>query len=272
MFALVLGGGGSAGVGWETGLLFGLASAGVDVTGAGRVVGTSAGAIVGARLRSGTGVDVWYDRAQRPVRSSGADVDFPALEQSWVAATAGATSATEARRRIADLALATATITSAARRAEIAAMLPGDDWPTAPFAVTSVNGVTGELVLLTRESGVDLVDAVAASCAVPGVWPPVGIGGEPHLDGAVRSPTNADLAGGGADRVLVVAPALPATGIEREVRRLPDGVRCELLTPDHASLAAFGVNPLDPRTTAAAAREGFRQASAAARRVASFLS
>ena len=271
MFTLVLGGGGSAGVGWETGVLFGLARAGVDVTAAAHVVGTSAGAIVGARLRSRTGLPDWFEAVQLPSASSGAEVDYPSLEQRWAQTTAGAASAVEARQRIADLALATPTIPAAARRAEIAAMLPGTAWPDAPLTVTVVNGATGALVTLTRSSGVELVDAVAASCAVPGVWPPVVIGGEPYVDGAVRSPTNADVAGEEATRVLVIAPALPATGIDRELRRLPAGVRCTVITPDPTSAAAFGANPLDPRTSPAAAREGLRQGSVAAEAVETLL-
>jgi NTE family protein len=270
VFALVLGGGGSAGVGWETGVLYGLAQAGLDVDSAAQVVGTSAGAIVGARLRSPADLATWYEAACRPADSSGAGVDYPTLERRWAAATAGVASAPDARRRIADLALATTTMTPAARRAEVAAMLPGADWPAAPLTVTSVNGSSGALVGLDRDSGLDFVDAVAASCAVPGVWPPVVFGGAPHLDGAVRSPTNADLATG-YERLLVIAPALPGAGIERELRRLPGEVRCEVISADAASVAAFGVNPLDPRTSAAAAREGLRQGRAAAVAVAPLL-
>ncbi len=51
--AVVLGGGGAVGVGWQTGLLLGLHEAGVDLAGAEAIVGTSAGALVGALLASG---------------------------------------------------------------------------------------------------------------------------------------------------------------------------------------------------------------------------
>jgi NTE family protein len=51
--ALVLGGGGEAGVAWEIGLLAGLAQRGVDLRDADVVIGTSAGAIVGTLLLSG---------------------------------------------------------------------------------------------------------------------------------------------------------------------------------------------------------------------------
>ena len=51
--ALVLGGGGAVGVGWQTGLLMGLHEAGVDLAGFEAIMGTSAGALVGALLASG---------------------------------------------------------------------------------------------------------------------------------------------------------------------------------------------------------------------------
>ena len=63
----------------------------------------------------------------------------------------------------------------------------------------------GEFVAFEKSSGVSLVDAVAASCAVPGVWPPVTINGRRYIDGGMRSAVNADLAAG-YERVVVLAP------------------------------------------------------------------
>ncbi|MBP2326195.1 putative acylesterase/phospholipase RssA [Kibdelosporangium banguiense] len=58
--ALVLGGGGVAGIAWMTGLLAGLAESGKDVTGADLIVGTSAGSAVAAQLGSGLSLDELY--------------------------------------------------------------------------------------------------------------------------------------------------------------------------------------------------------------------
>jgi NTE family protein len=122
---------------------------------------------------------------------------------------------------------------------------------------------TGELVGFDRESGVDLVDAVAASCAVPGVWPAVTIDGRRYFDGGVRSPANVDLAAG-YDRVVVIAPtttrlhrrATPAA----QVAALPPATRTLLITPDDAAKKAIGRNVLDPSRRAPAAKAGRRQA------------
>jgi len=70
--------------------------------------------------------------------------------------------------------------------------------------VTAVDAATGEFRTFDRDSGVPLVQAVAASCAVPGVYPPVTIGGRRYVDGGMRSAANVDLAAG-VERVVVLA-------------------------------------------------------------------
>jgi NTE family protein len=114
-------------------------------------------------------------------------------------------------------------------------------------------------MVFRRDSGVALVDAVAASSAFPGIWPPVTIGGHRYMDGAVRSPTNADLAAG-CDRVLVLTPSSadspqPFGSLEEEIKLLePAEVR--VVYADAASLTAFGTNPVSPSTRSAAAKAG----------------
>lgn len=90
----------------------------------------------------------------------------------------------------------------------IAARLPAADWPERDLRIPAVDAVTGEVVIFTRDSGVTLVDAVTASCAVPGIWPPASIGDHRYVDGGVRSSANADLAAG-ADQILLITPTLP---------------------------------------------------------------
>ena len=87
-------------------------------------------------------------------------------------------------------------------RAIVAARLPSQDWPDTPLALTAVDARTGEPVVFDRDSGVDLADAVAASCS-PGR--PYAIGDGRYLDGGYRRNENADLAAGYA-RVLVLSP------------------------------------------------------------------
>jgi NTE family protein len=155
------------------------------------------------------------------------------------------------------------------RRAVIAARLPSHTWPAHPVVVTAIDAHSGAFTRFDASSGVSLVDAVAASCAVPGVWPPVSIGGRRYIDGGVRSVTNADLASG-YGRVLILTP-MPATitpGLEREV----DGLRRQgstvlVVSADDAALSRFGDNPLDPSRRAPALEEGRRQGAAAGRAI-----
>ena len=120
--------------------------------------------------------------------------------------------------------------------------------------------------MFDRSSGVDLVDAVTASCAVPGVWPPVTIDGARYVDGGIWSLASADLAGG-YDRVLLLAPIVDAA-LDAEVAALGPDVRCVVVSPDAASQAAFGTDVLDPAIRDPSARAGLRQGPAEAGRVA----
>ena len=147
---------------------------------------------------------------------------------------------------------------------EIAELLPTTHWPDRRILVAAVSVGTGTLRAFTREDGVPLLDAVGASCAVPGVWPPVALDGDLWLDGAVASNTNVPLATG-AGRVVVLAPMPPAgPALERELSRLGERVRSYVLTADADATRSFGDNPFDPRTAATAAREGLRQGTGAA--------
>jgi NTE family protein len=159
------------------------------------------------------------------------------------------------------------------RRAAVAARLPVPTWPDRPVLLPAVDAATGETVVFARDSGVSLVDAVAASCAVPGIWPPVTIGGRRYVDGGIRSITNADLAAG-SDRVLVIVPSLadqpnPFSRLDEEAKALaPTAVLA--VYADAASVAAFGANPLSPATRGPAARAGREVGRSRAAEVAAF--
>ena len=79
----------------------------------------------------------------------------------------------------------------------------GQAWPK-QFRVTTVNARTGQLQVWDASSGAPLERALAASTAVPGIWPPITINGERYIDGGVRSMLNADLAIG-SDIVIAVS-------------------------------------------------------------------
>ncbi|GAA3163833.1 patatin-like phospholipase family protein [Planomonospora alba] len=200
--ALVLGGGGIAGIGWEAGIITGLRREGADLGEADLVVGTSAGSVVGALV------------------AAGADLE------SAVAAQA-------------------------------------DAEPRA--TVPAVDTATGEFTVWERDSGVPLVSAVASSCAVPGVFPPVEINGRRYMDGGVRSTTNADLAEG-CSAVVVVEPLAhltPRAALAAETAGL-GGAEVVHVGPDEAAVAVFGVDVLDPSLWRPAFDAGLAQAPAVA--------
>ena len=268
---LVLGGGGVAGIAWMTGLLAGLADAGCDETAADLMVGTSAGSSVAAQIGSGLALEVLFARQTDPAlqaREIAASIDLATFGASLRAALDGATSIEEGWRRIGTFALAAKTVPEPARRAAVASRLPSREWPARRMRLIAVDALTGAHRVFDRASGVPLVDAVTASCAVPGVWPPATIDGARYIDGGVRSADNADLASGFA-RVVVVSPmglaaVLPtAYPLQDVVARLrSEGSEVTVLTPDADSLSAMGTSPLDPSTRAPSAHAGRAQGRA----------
>jgi NTE family protein len=266
--ALVLGGGGVAGIAWMTGLLAGLADAGQDVTGADLLIGTSAGAAVAAQVGSGLSLDALFARQVDPAlqaREISVEVNMTEIAAEFAALLAGATSAQDVQRRVGAYALAASTVSEADRLAAVGSRLPSPLWPARRLLLVAVDAETGETRVFDRDSGVDLVDAVAASCAVPGIWPPVTIGGRRYVDGGIRSSDNADLASGQA-RIVVLSPLgpdspfptpLPLRTVVAQLRS--EGSAVTVIAPDEASGAAIGTNPLDPATRIPAAEAGRAQ-------------
>ncbi|MEH1058027.1 patatin-like phospholipase family protein [Micromonospora sp. CPCC 206171] len=268
--ALVLGGGGVTGVAWEWGLLAGLAQRGVVLADADLVVGTSAGSVVGAQLCSGRPVGESYEaQLAPPTGEVAARFGWSAVAR-LVWAGGRTRDAVRARARVGAMAVAARTPSEASRRAVIEARLPAREWPARRLLVTAVDAASGEFVVFDAASGVSLVDAVGASCAVPGVWPPVTISDRRYVDGGVRSVVNADLAAG-AERVVVLAPVTSGFGpmprLSAQVAALRSVARVAVVSPDRAARAAIGGNVMDPARRAAA-RAGFAQAEAVAAEVA----
>jgi NTE family protein len=269
--ALVLGGGGLSGIAWETGMLAGLAAAGADVSPADYVLGTSAGATVAAQLGSGLPLTDLLERQTVPeLQSAELSPDIGRvieLMESWEKLPLQYPDPAELRREVGQRALAVQTVPEAARRAVIAGRLPRHSWPARKLAVVAVEARTGDVRVFDQASGADLVDAVAASCAIPGIWPPVTIGTGRYIDGGTRSAVNADLAAG-YQRVLILAP-MADPSLDGQVAGLIQGagdgaVQVQVLAPDDDSLAAMGINPLDPGVRAPVARAGYAQGQRAA--------
>ena len=278
--ALVLGGGGVAGVAWITGVVAGLADKGIDLREAQQILGTSAGSTVGAQLWSGESLEALFARQADPAHQTPElSPPFSALRTLFGAFQdlARIADRDERVRKIARMALDSEVVSEAERRAIIAGRLPSHAWPAKRFGTTAIDAETGELRVFDADSGVGLVDAVAASCAVPIIWPATTIQGRRYIDGGMRSAENADLIKD-ARSVLILSPggidgaSLRGIGLRKEVEGLEaKGVRVAVIEPDAAARSAIGFNPLDPATRTPSAETGRAQGRREATRIAAFL-
>lgn len=278
--ALVLAGGGLAGIAWETGVLQGISDevpeAGEALIGSGVLVGTSAGSTVAAQLGSGLPVAELFDRqVAGDSREIHPGVSVEAITDLFLTAMLIPDATKEQKlQKIGAVATSTETVPEAVRREVIAHRLPSHDWPQRTLRVTAIDINTGELVVFDNSSGVDLVDAVAASCAVPGVWPPVTIGDRHFMDGGVGSTVNMSAARDCGVAVALVpsgqdSPSPWGTAAAEEIDAFP-GASLAVFA-DAESLAAYGPNPLDPACRAPSAQAGRAQGRREASRVARFL-
>ena len=302
--ALVLSGGGPVGIAWQTGLVAGLAAKGVDLREGDFILGTSAGSAVGAQLALGRDMATVLERYQRaasPAPASGSASASAVPSPGRAAGTAASPGRMQDLMRVmAESAASKGTAEEAraiigrfALEAETApeeqfvagfGYLAGEVFPDG-YACTAVDAETGEFQVWDASTGAPLDRAVASSCAVPGIFPPITIAGRRYIDGGMRSGTNADLAAG-HDKVLLVtlmagaraanagnpADARMQRYLERMAREqqvlLDAGATIEQLGPDEESAAVIGVNLMDGRVGPAAAEAGFRQGQAVAAAVA----
>jgi NTE family protein len=261
---LVLGGGGITGIAWEIGVVAGLVEAGIDLSSADLVVGTSAGSVVGAELRSGVPIEHVYAGQLAHAAGERADRIGLGVILRLMAASLWTRHPERGRARLGRAALAARTQPESEWRARFEQGLSSLAWPQRRLLITAVDAESGEAAVFERDGGVSLLDAVAASCAVPLVFPPVTINGRRYVDGGVRTLANADLAAG-CDRVVVLAPVTAslrrAGRISWQLASLGPGVRSVVVSPDPTARRAIGSNVLDPARRADAARAGRAQAA-----------
>ena len=270
--ALVLGGGGAVGVGWQTGLVTGLREAGVDLAGAEAIVGTSAGALVGALLSSGRDVT----GALTTLAALGQSIDRDALaagDEAFLRARRQARLDTDPRQAL-------RTVGRAAQEASappedvylgMFGTLDGTAWP-AGFRCTAIDTDTGDLVVWDQGSGVPLLHAVASSCSIPMLFPTVTIKGRHYMDGGILNPLNATAApptdvllvlscqplgsqGAGVESALAASAATP----DAELAQLRETRRLVAVEPDFSDTGA-PANGMDPNSAIQALRIGKRQA------------
>ena len=282
--ALVLGGGGSTGNAWLIGVLAGLADAGLDITGPDRVIGTSAGSTAAAQLVGATPAELYaaildapLPQRPRPAPAAAPTNPVPNHLERTARIIAAAKDPSDMRRRMgaAALDLAEGFDASERWRATVAARLPKPEWPDHELLITAVDAETGEPVVFDRHSGVDLVDAVAASCSSASAYR---IGNHSYIDGGYRRNENADLAAG-CGRALVLSPfggrtrmplewgmQLPAQVAELQAA----GSTVEAVFPVGESEHMFGPHAMNLSLRPAAAEAGYNQGKALAGRLSQF--
>lgn len=283
--ALILGGGGSTGNAWLIGVVAGLHEAGLDVSDADLIVGTSAGSTAAVQITSADPADLLaatlapvppQQQAGGGGSAGGRGAGRPVVNNldRVTGIIAAASDLTDMRRRMGAAALemdAASDGSWAARwRTTVASRLPRQLWPEQRILITAVDAQTGDPVVFDRLSGVDLADAVAASCS-SGL--PYRISDRLYIDGGYRANAeNADLAAG-YERVLVLSPfggrsLHPqewGTHLASQVDELrAGGSMVETIFPDSESEHLFGVNGMDLTLRPAAARAGYDQGRALA--------
>ena len=275
--ALVLGGGGSVGIAWEIGVLAGLTDAGVDATEASVIVGSSAGSVAGTQVRQGRSIESLVDEQRTPSTDDRSDPPRP-TDLSGLFEIFGMIREAEERTP--------ALFREVGRRAIAADTLPesvwigrfehlGDEWPDGDLRVTAVDCATGQRRIWTAADGVPLCAAVASSCAIPGVFPPVSLDGTRFIDGGLWSSSNLDaVLDADVDRAIFIGPLRagdPAASraLAAEIGLLEsEGVQTTSIVPGEAFATEIGAaNLMNPTFRARGLALGIDDGTAAARRV-----
>lgn len=280
--ALVLSGGGPLAVAWQCGLIAGLARSGIDLLDADFFLGTSAGAIVAAQITTGRNPvslaePILEESAHRPEEP-------PTLSYSRTAIArlpelfAKAQTSDHGRIEVGAYALEFFTPDSLVSYVNRMCSIvnAADSWPET-IGIVTIETSSGKPKVLRSGCGVSLGTAVAASCSLPGLTPPVPISGEYCMDGGLRSSANADLVGQ-FDTVLVISFTPPGPVGLRMASRLTDqtdelaaaGSDVLVIAPDDACLEAIGFQTMDFARRPMIARQAITQGVATASRLAEF--
>jgi NTE family protein len=271
------------GIAWESGLARGLAEGGIDLRLADRIVGTSAGSVVGTRIAAGQDPQTLQATPQGGTGgggflpadlASGGTPDLETLGKVFATWLASNEMTPERCAEIGTLARKARTISEDAFVALISASHGQREWPER-LVVTAVDVESGAFTSHDATSGVPLQRAVAASCAVPGLFPTVEIGAHRYMDGGVRSGTSADLLlGSPPEHAIVVSPLCKAQGrlgvlgehlMWGEVARLrAAGTAVCAVLPESEELAAFGGNLMNAGAAPAAFEAGYKRGLALA--------
>ncbi|HVM36682.1 MAG TPA: patatin-like phospholipase family protein [Actinomycetota bacterium] len=228
---LVLGGGGLIGLGYHAGVLKALADEGIDVKRADVIVGTSAGSIVASYLATGWDQTDFYEYTHGRHPKALRDPDEQRQEVSRLFHPLYRSRTERVRRSVGSLfAMASSRgyvpgaerIPARIRNAFPSGMYSTDEtrlrlhddlpqgFPDTPeLLICAADLLTGRRTPFGAPDApaAALPDAVAASCAIPGIFPPVDVAGRSYVDGGIVSATSLDLAvDRGCEAILCIAP------------------------------------------------------------------
>lgn len=271
---LALGAGGVVGASWLIGALEALeAQAGFRAVDADRVLGTSAGSLIGALVAAHVPTTTMAAYASGEVDEDLAQLaahDATALRLSRIPLPIGPGSlrlvlSARSRTSLFTGLLPRGVVRTDAIRGLVDRAI-GTDWPSrAGLRVVACDYATGERVTFDGRGAVTPGEAVAASCAIPAFYEPVRIAGRRYVDGGIHSHSNLDLladagldtviclnpmsssawlAGGSLrDRIVAARRRRSAAQLAVEVGALrAAGTRVLVLEPGFADLAAMGHN------------------------------
>lgn len=273
--ALILGGGGVVGVGWHSGLIAGLNERGIDLGLADIIVGTSAGSYVGTKLAAGHLFEPEFKpspmaiEADRVLVEMDRNLDMASMVKVFQIWMRQESMSRECLQTIGELAKAANTmdeslwITGSGTATEV------EDWPELDLRITTVDVDSGELVIHTKKNS-SLHHAVAASCSIPGIFPPITIGDAQFMDGGLHSATNAHLVlEDRPDIAVIIAPiceqtavfgALAERNLYQEIEQLQSQeIKVVAITPNKTDIEAFGNNLMDVSRRDAARKAGYER-------------
>jgi NTE family protein len=305
-WGLVLGAGGVLGASWTIGALAALQDEyGVDPVDAEVLVGTSAGSVLAAALGSGVGVDrlLAHQRGHvldddgpvfdyDPDRDSGGAL--PPMPRPGIHSARGVLRTALRPRRVPPMAAISTVLPKGRGSLEPVGRLVDNICPKGAWAahhatwIVTTDVDSSRRVVFGRDGAphAALRSAVMASCAIPGWYAPVTIGGRRYVDGGTCSPTSVDVVRPlGLDRVFVLSPMTSlhydepdtvAGRLERRFRRITtkrvvrevkkvahSGTEVVWLGPTAEDLAAIGANLMDPTRRGTVLETSLRTSSAA---------
>ena len=269
--ALVLGGGGITGIAWESGVLAALIENGMNISQIGKIFGTSAGAFVGAVLSNNQDMKAYYHYLNENKDPNEQTKLKKEVYEMWRQAYIQGGNNQESIGRLLGEMIdqVQPVISMKERKKAIAKRLNGSKW-TSQLVITAINARTGQLETINQQIGMDLIDSVAASEAVPGLWPHVTMNGKEYIDGGMVSSTNACLAKD-FKQILIIAP------LTQKIGKLPNVFDDEItlsntsdvytITPDEFSKSIIGDNIYDASVIIEVGNAGYEQGKRLAKEI-----